>query len=801
MLDRYLADLRSSARIFRRSPGLALTAVLALALGVGLTTTMFSIVRGGTRALPFTQPEELVALTRTVPATGQDLAPGAFDFHAWARGQRSFEGLAAIQEQSVNLGGDARRPERRTAGIVSPATFALVGASPTLGRVLQEDDARPGAPAVVLLGHGLWRERFDADPGIIGREIRVEGAPRTVVGVMPPRFGFPVRSALWLPLEIEPNAAPSRQASGLVVFGRLRDGVPLDQARVELATIAAGIARDHPTTHADLSARVMPFVEVELAPNTAAVLTLMLACVSLVLLIACANVANLLLARAAMRSRELAVRAALGATRGQLVALHVTEAMALAAVGGVLGFLLARLAVPAFAGATGDILDAFWIDFRVDGTVALFATVAVGAAGLMSGLLPGLRASRANVADMLRDAAATATGIRIGRLARSLVLAEVALATGLMIMTMTLTRTAVALRATDFPFDAGTIHTAQLALTEQVLGDPAARAAFARDLGARVAGIPGVEAHGLASVLPGRGAGNWSFSLDAPRAEGDRSPMPLAGLVIVTPGFFDALGATPRAGRLLVEGDRAGAPEVAVVNETWVRRYSADRDPLGRRLFIGGRTLEVVGVVSDLHLQDPGEPEAAGIFASMSQLRPFAVRLLARTSGDPMAITESVRDAVEAVDPDLPVFESATLQDAIFADKRVLDAFATIFFVAGLGALFLTMLGVYGIVAFAVASRTREIGVRVALGATRGAVVRLVARQAGRVIAIGIAIGLLLAFGISQALSAATDFIQPAAPGTYALIAAALLATAAVALVRPVWRALSLDPVTALREW
>jgi putative ABC transport system permease protein len=800
-MERFVTDARLSLRIFRRSPVLALGAVVALALGVGLTTTMFSIVRGGTRPLPFEEPHELVAITRTVPAQGRDLSPAAFDYLAWSRAQRTFDALAAFEERSVNLASEGDRPERRQAAFVTPGTFGLVGATAALGRVLLDDDARPGAPAVVLLGDDLWRSRFDGDSAVVGRTIRLDGAVHTVVGVMPPRFGFPVRAALWAPLAVAGAPPPTADDGGLRVFGRLRDGVALDQARLDLARIAEGLARESPVTHRERSARVLPFVELELDANTPAILTLMLACVSFVLLIACANVANLLLARAATRGREFAVRTALGATRARLVALHLFESLALSAVGGALGFAMATAAVPAFARATSGILDAFWIDFRVDGAVALFATVAVGLAGILAGVVPGLRASRVNVADALRDAAVGSTGIQLGRLARSLVVAEVALATGLLIMTMTFTRTAVALRAVEMPFDARGILTAQLSLTQRTLDDPEARARVAQAVMARLAGTAGVQAVGLASVLPGRGAGGWPVSLDAPTEPGSSAPRTFTGLVHVTPGFFEVLGARARSGRLITEADRPGAPIVAVVNESWVRRFSPERDPVGRRLFVGERALEVVGVVPDLQMQDPEDRDGAGVYVSLYQLRPFAVRLLARTTGEPLALANVVRDAAEAVDPDLPVFEVATLHDAIFSEKRVLDAFATIFLVAGAGALFLTMLGVYGIVSFAVASRTREIGVRVALGASPRAILRLVLRQGAWLVGGGTALGLLLAFGLSQALAAATEYIQPASASSYLAIAGALLVTAVMALVRPVTRALRLDPVEALREW
>ena len=798
-MERYWPDVRTSLRIFRRSPALALSAVLALAMGVGFTTTMFSIVRGATRSLPFDHPDQIVALTRTSMRGGFDLDPARFDFVAWSRAQRSFSGLGAFEEQSMNLGGDDQRPERRTGAFVTPSTFPLLGVQPLRGRVLLDDDARSDAASVVVVGYDLWQARFAGDPNIVGRVIRIDGQPRTVVGVMPPRFGFPVRSAMWLPLVIESAPAPSR-TSGLKVFGRLRANVALSQARAELATIAAGLSRQYPATHKDLSARVIPFAEVEMAPNTNAILYLMLGVVSFVLLIACANVANLLLARAAMRTRELAVRTALGASRARIVVLHVAESVALAMVGGLLGVVAANTAVRFFAAATSDILDAFWVDFRIDWTVMVFATIAVAVAGIVPGLLPGLRASSTNVADVLKDASGGSTGLRVGRLARALVVAEVALATGFLIMTMTFSKTAIALRAIDYPFDARRIFVAQIGLTQRAIGSADGRERLARDLTARLDAAPGVSASALVSVVPGRGAGNWSFSLDVPPSATTAATQPTTGIVMITPRFFDVVGARVLRGRGIDQTDRPGAPIAAVVNTSWVRRFSPDREPLGRKIWLGERTLEVVGVVPDLQMQDPEDKRGDGMYVSMLQLQPYALRVIARTQGDPLVLTNVVRDAAEAIDPDLPLFEVSSLYDAIYSEKKVLDAFGALFFGAGVGALLLTMVGLYGIVSFAVASRTREIGVRVALGASRGDIARLVLRQGSWLIGIGTAVGLAIAVGLSHALAATTEFFQAAGALTYVAIASALVMTAAAGLLRPVRRALALQPVDALRR-
>jgi putative ABC transport system permease protein len=363
---------------------------------------------------------------------------------------------------------------------------------------------------------------------------------------------------------------------------------------------------------------------------------------------------------------------------------------------------------------------------------------------------------------------------------------------------MTFTKSAVALRTVHFPFPARAIFTGQLGLLPDVLGSADRRARFAADVLQRIEAVPGVTAAALVSVLPGKGAGNLSFSLDAP-GTGSPAARPTAGLALVTPEFFAVLGASARRGRLLSWQDAPTAPAVAVVNDSWVRRFSPDREPLGRRVWFGETGLEIVGVVPDLQMQDPEDHDAAGVYASLLQLRPYVIRVMARASGDPMALTAGVRAAVETVDPDVPLFETARLHDAIYADKKVLDVFGTLFAVFGAGALFMTVVGLYGLVSFAVTRRTREIGVRVALGAAPRNVVALVLRHGAAVIGLGTASGLLIAFTVSRVLAATLEPIEPAGALSYAAITGILVAASLIGLLRPVGRALALEPVAALR--
>lgn len=779
-MDGFLSDLRHSLVGLRRSPWLAATAVVALAMGIGFTTTMFSIVRGGTRNLPFDQSHELMAVTMTDPRRGRDdVWPFNFDYVEWTTQQRSFEGLGGYLSISVSLSGGEGRPERRPAARVTSNTFSLLGALPLLGRGFTTADAVPGAPSVAIMGFDLWRTRFAMDSGIVGRAVRLDGRPVTEIGVMAPKFGFPINSHVWLPLEIT-AAADSGARRQIQMFGRLKDGVTREMAAAETATLVARSGLDHPDTHEGKGARVFPFVETETPTDMVRALYLMVGAVSFVLLIACANVASLLLARAAGRSRETAIRAALGATRQRLVTLHLLEAVVLSGVGGVIGLGIAYLGVRFFGLMSASILEAFWVEFRVDGVVVLFAVALTTIAAMAAGRVPALKASAANVTDVLKDQSGGTTGLKAGKLARALVVGEVALATGFLITTVSFVKSALALR-----------------LRGAALEDPEQRARYVTDLAERLNAIPGAGTAAISTALPGRSAMTLTFAMDGVGYDRPED-MPTTDMVLVTPEYFEVLGSGVIRGRNLAWQDVSTAPGVAVVNESFARRFSPGQDPLGRRIHTRSAEWSIVGVVPDLLIQDIDSPAGDGVYLSLLQGRPYLLRVLVGPVANPLSLTPQVWDAVRAVDPDVPVYDIVTLREAIYKDSKILDAMAALFFAFGTGALFLTVIGLYGIVAFAVSRRTREIGIRVALGARPRDVAGLVLKQGAREVGLGTAIGLLIAFGLAKGLSSALDIIEPANPVIYVLVVSILLSAALIGLAVPVRRALRLNPARAL---
>jgi putative ABC transport system permease protein len=799
-MDRWVLDVRATLRALRRSPGTAFIAVVALAMGIGFTTTMFSIVHGATRSLPFDEPEELVIVTSTIPRIGAlDMGARPFDYQAWSADQHSFDALAAFATSATNLSRDGGSPERRDGALVTANAFGILGARAERGRLFTEADEAQNSTPVVIIGHDLWVKRYDSDPAIIGRVIRTDGKERTVIGVMPPGFAFPINAALWVPMINGPATDP--EAGGQIrVFGRLADGVSIERASADIAATATRIREAYPDARGDYATRIYPFAESELPRELVRALYLMVGAVSFALLIACANVANLLLARAAARSRELVIRTALGASRRRVVGIHLVESLVLAGLGGVLGLAFATVAVRFFANATSSIIEAFWQQFRVDWTVVLFATLLVAIAAIAAGMAPGWRAASANAADALRDQSGGSTGLRIGRLSRTLVVVQLAFSCGLLIMTAVFVRSALGLRATAFPFETRDILTAQLGFTSAQLSDPAARNRELRDLMDGLSAVPGVRRVSMISALPGRGSGNWSFSLDgqSPDAGG---ASPYTSIAFITPDFPEFLGTNMDRGRAFTWQDDLDAPAVALVNRSWVERYSAGIEPIGRRVSIGSADFQVVGVLPDLMPQDVEDSRADGIYIPMLQWRGLTnVRLMTLASGSPVSLAQPIRDAIRVVDADLPVYEFATLYDAIFADKKVLDVFGILFFLFGIGALFMTVIGLYGVVAFAVNRRTREIGIRVALGAHRGDVIAMVVRQGSRQVLIGLAAGLAIAFGLSRAIAAAIEPIRPADPLTFGVVAAVLALTALLALIAPARRALRVQPVDALRS-
>lgn len=801
-----LADLRQGVRMLVKHPGLTATAVIALGLGIGLTATMWSIIWGALlRGLPFEESDRILDIHRTRPSHNiehSDVPPA--DFAAWREQQRSFEDLAAFGEGTMNVSSSAGPPERFEGGWVTPATFALLRVQPLLGRAFTEEDARSGAAPVAILGWGIWQGRFGGDPEIIGKTIRVNGVTQEIIGVMPKGYLFPTTSALWLPRTIDPLAQPWGQGEHAQVMGRLRPGVSIDEARREFETIAARLAADHPKENEGMLPVLQPFVHRYVDEEPQLMLWTMMAAVFGVFLIACSNVANLQLARAAVRTREVAIRTALGAGRWRIVSQHLSESLVLALAGALLGTGIAWLGTELFMDAIRDTEPPFWIDVRLDGAVLAFTLGITFLAALVSGIIPAVQATRGSLHDVLKDESRGSSSLRMGRFSRALVIVELALSGGLLVAAGFMIQSVVQLSHFDYGVKTEGVFTARIGLFEASYPDTLSRQRFWGELDRRLAELPNHRGTSVMTALPGLGGWRQAFALEG-KTYPEARDYPETRRIAVTPGWFQTFGVKAVDGRVLEPGDLADAMPVAVVSQGFATRHFGEASPLGRRIRIGGAEatepwLTIVGVVPDVWYEGTSnEPLHTSVFTPVAQGDYRFLTLAVAADGDPYAFQRQVEAIVSGLDPDQPIYWARTLDEAIYRNGWFYGVFGTLFMVFGAAALFLATVGVYGVVSFAVAQRTREVGVRMALGASAGDVLGMFMRQGGRQLLVGLSGGLALAFFLAKGLTLVMFQVNTANPLMYASVSAVLAGTCLVATFLPARRAMGVDPIVALR--
>jgi len=799
-------DLRSGVRALRRTPGFAWVAITCLALGLGANTALFSVLNALVfRPLPFAEVERLVDVSEDNPAElceGCAVGTSHGTLRAWRAATRSFTGLEAYQELPFTLGlpGGA---ERVSGAIVSGGLLDLLGVPPIEGRLLQPADDRPGAPTVVVLSHRAWQRWYGGEPGLVGREIRLNGVPRTVVGIMPAEFGFPEFALFWVPMAGLLDQQPADDRS-LGVVGRLAPGVTLASAGAELASVAAAMAAEQPATHAGWTARVAP-VERPLADSGANTgIALGLAAAGFVLLITCANLANLQLARGALRRREYAVRAALGASRRALVRAGLAESLILSLVGGLLGLVVGLWAVRGLLLVIGTEIPV-WIDLSFDWRVFGFAAGLATAAGLLFGLAPALDAGRTDVQSALRAGGHQATGDRSGsRLRDGLVVAQVTLALALLSGAGLAVRSYLIVHQPD-PRLADPRHELRgdLGLIEDRYADPEAVRRFGLELTSRLETLPGVAA---AAVSHTGFLGSFVGSASQVFLEGRTEAVPVGQAprfeMAVTPGFFTVGGLELARGRGIEPIDGPAAPRVAVVNEETARRLWPGLNPIGRRLRIGNgpdsRDLAVVGVVRDV-ISQLGRSPVALVYTPFAQGggRPLIVQL--RATGAPAALASELRAAVQALDPSQPVENLMTGEAHLAASVAPVRFMATILAALGMLALVLAAFGLYSLLSYLVARRTREFGIRVALGAVPAQLRRQVLLRAGRLVGMGFLLGVPLALATGRVVRSTLFGIAANDPLVLFGAPLFLAATALAAAYLPARRATAVDPVVALR--
>lgn len=800
-----MADVRHSFRALRQQPGLSLVAVIALGLGIGLTALMFSIIQGAfLRGLPFPEADRILALG-TVRTGDNEVDQGTqqHDFDDWRRVQQSFEIFGAYYAGTINVS-DGRGPAERFDGaFLTASAFEAISATPFRGRLFRESDEVPGAPKVALLSHGLWTRRYLADEQIVGRTIRVNGQPTTVVGIMPEGFAFPTNATIWVPLTLSLEASRKGEATELLVFGRLASTATLDTANAEFASLSKRQAETYPTTNALRSSLVRPFISSFIGPDVTSTMYTMLGAVFGVMLIACANVANLLIARTSVRTREMAIRTAIGATRAHIVKQVLTDTLLLALAGTTLGLVIAQTGIVIFNRAIIDTDPPFWIDIRIDGLVLLFTVGLAMIATLAAGLLPALQASRMDVNEILKDESRGSSGAKVGRLSRALVIGEIAVSCGLLVASGLAIQSIINLRTTDFGFPAHEIFTTRMGLFDTTYPDAATKGRFYRDLRERVAAIPGVTGVTLATDLPATGAGGTTFALPGQTYTREED-YPSSARVSISPGFFDTFTRPIVRGRDFTDADTADSPRVVIINESFVRKYFANTDPLGRTLTLGraadAPVVTIVGIAPDVYLGDILQREPEGLYVPLAQEPARFVSLAVRGPADVMALSDQVRQAVAAVDPDLPIYWVRTLETWVAEDNWHFSVFGGLFSVFGVAALFLATVGLYGVMSFSVSRRTQEIGVRMALGADRGRVLRLVLSQGAWQIGLGLVFGTALALGLSQLLTVMFFGVEPFDPLVFGVVITTLVVVAVLACLIPARRAMKVSPLTALRS-
>jgi putative ABC transport system permease protein len=789
----------------RKRPGLTLVAVLTLGLSIGINTAVFSVVYAAlVRPLPFAEPERLVVAAaenrRGGPAEIRGVAPA--DFVDWRERSRAFDGLAAITGGGLTLDGGGQ-PEMISGVRVSEDFFPTLGTAPALGRSLAAEEFDANASRSVVLSHRLWKRRFGGDTSVVGRQLPlVGGGSATVVGVMPEDFRYPSYAEVWTALPRQSGELRQRTSRYFTVVGRVKRGLTREQAQGELGGVAARLGEEYPDSNADWGVRLIALRETLVGVQARTALLILFGAVGFVLLIACANVTNLLLARSTARYKEMAIRAALGATRWRVVRQLLSESLLLTLAGGALGVVLALWGVDALLALVPEDLRFARLDeARVDIWVLAFTAFVSLSAGLLVGLLPGLKVSKPDLNLALKETGRGASSeAKVKRARGLLVVAEIAVTLVLLVGAGLLLRSFISLQQTELGFEPRNLLTLTVNAPTQLYGQTAQRAAYFRQMQERLAALPGARGAAAVSSLPLDWVLNFSYGVEGRAARPGEEPQ--SDYVSVSPNYFEVMRIPVVRGRGFTERDVEGAPSVALINETMARRVFPGEDPLGKRITIDYMErrvgLEVVGVVADTK-QWVAESPHLQIYDCNLQRPWLSSSFVVRTEGDPAALSAAAQKAVREVDASRAAAGVRTMElllsDAVAQPRfyaQLLAAFACV-------ALLLAAVGVYGVMSYTVTQRTHEIGIRIALGARGGDVVRMVVRQGMGLALGGVLAGLAGAFALTRVMSSLLYGVSATDALTFALVSLLLTAAALLACLIPARRATKVDPMEALR--
>jgi putative ABC transport system permease protein len=776
-------DIRYGERMLRKSPGFAFTAVLTLGLGIGATTAVFSVCDALLwKPIALPHLESLVMVLERDPGDPNDWNSGvAADLEDIRRESTAMENLATWQGGMANIVGGGGEPERAIQTLVSAGFFTTFGVQPVIGRGFQEGEDQPGREREVVLSDRLWRRRFAADPAIVGKNIRLDDQNFLVTGVMPASFDFPMATELWTPHAFTAAQRANRRNTELVAAARLRPGRTLEQAGAELDRVSVRLERSYPDSNKGRRYMAWPARRFLVDAYTHQYVIMLLGSVVFVLLIACANVANLQFARATGRLREVAVRTALGASRGRVVAQLVTESLP-----EIERYILG------------------WKDIQLDARTLLFTLAAAVLSGILAGLAPAWQCSRPNLTDALKEGGrGGSTGGARHRLRNILVASEVALAVVLLVGAGLMVRGFRKLVENGERLEPATLLTMRLAITDNKYHEPHQRIAFYRDVLDRIGALPGARSVAAVTALPYTGHSNGrDFTIEGRPAEADQLPHGM--YQVTTPGYFDMAHVPLAAGRFLTETDGADAPKVALISQRMAERWWKNESPIGKHIRLGGLDskspwLTIVGVVGDVpHNPYDREPRRV-IYVPFPQAPQLFMDIGVRTAGDPLALAPAIRAAIRAVDREQPITDLQSMEKAIHNRAIGLNYMAVLMGVFGLLALCLSAIGVYGVMAYMVSEQTHEIGIRMALGAERQNVLAMIFRRGMLTIAAGLAVGLPLAWGFARLMASLIFGVTENDAATFVSIPLALVVAASLAIYIPARRATKIDPIVALR--
>ena len=805
-METLLNDVRYGVRMLVRNPTFTVVSVIALALGIGANAAIFSVVNGVLLSpLPYKEPERLMMIRETKLPQFPEFAVASGNFLDWKKQNTVFERLVAFRRSSLNLIGTGD-PERLSGLNVTEGFFAMLGAQPQMGRDFLLEEDQPGFNNVVILSHGLWQRRFGADPKILDQAITLSGQNYTVIGVMPSTFRFgggDDQIDLWTPMAFTAQDAQNHGGHSVAAMGKLRPGIALDQARAEMSTIAGRLAVQYPEANTGWNVKLIPLLEFSVRTIKPALIVLLVA-VAFVLLIACANVANLLLARAAGRQKEIVTRTALGAGRWRIIRQLLTESMLLSLAGGVVGLLLAKWGTDLLLTLAPPDLPRM-DNVSIDGRALAFTAAITFLTALIFGLAPALQASKPNLNETMKDAARGSTeGGRRNLIRSTLVVLEVASALVLLVGAGLLIKSFWRLQKVDPGFNPDNALTAWVSLPKTKYPEDSQTVLFFQQLIERVNALPGVQAAGAAHVVPMTGDDYvLGFEVDG------RPPLPpgasqSTNYYSVSADYFKAMGIPLRRGRVFTERDTEDSPPVAVINETMVQKIFPNEDPIGKRITFDNRDknpewFEIVGIVGDVKQYGLDQPTTMQTYEPYTQQPPSSMMLVVRSAGDPTNLSAAIRSEVLKLDKEQPTAYIKTLNE-YFAISVAQQRFSVVLLgIFAAVALVLAAVGIYGVLSYAVTQRTHEIGIRMALGAGQRDVFRLVVGRGMLLSVIGVVGGLVSAFALTRLMASLLFGVTATDAVTFASVAGVLLAVALLACYIPARRAMKVDPLVALR--